>query len=525
MEVKTLINIIKQIGGLMLLKTTSRHSGEKFYLRKFCLIIISLALVSIHINAQNWWTQKSQIPTPRAAAPACVIDNKIYVIGGYSPSFGNFAVNEVYDPSTDTWQTKSPLPQARGYLSCAVVNGIIYAIGGGYPTATKRVDAYDPLTDTWTQKADMLSVRRSAQACVVDGMIYNIGGNHGVTQPSPACEAYDPLTDTWTAKTNMPAGGGNLAATVYNGFIYTFGGSNNSTWSPFSYVFEYNPQTDSWVQKQNMPTARFGMQACTYGNKIYLIGGGQSQNTALGTVEVYDPVNDTWEQGDNMPIISVFLTGAIVNDKIYVIGGTSNWTTGVLNVWEYSPPVIPVELTSFTATANGKEVTLYWTTATELNNHGFEIQRKALYGDFVTIAFVKGQGTTTQQNKYSFADKNLDEGKYSYRLKQIDYGGEFSYSSTVEVDVRMLDKFALDQNYPNPFNPSTTIGYVLQKRSNTKLTLLNALGEEIAILLNEEQDKGYHKVEFDGSKLTSGVYFYKLQGGNFVETKKMILLR
>jgi len=162
MEVKTLINIIKQIGGLMLLKTTSRHSGEKFYLRKFCLIIISLALVSIHINAQNWWTQKSQIPTPRAAAPACVIDNKIYVIGGYSPSFGNFAVNEVYDPSTDTWQTKSPLPQARGYLSCAVVNGIIYAIGGGYPTATKRVDAYDPLTDTWTQKADMLSVRRSA---------------------------------------------------------------------------------------------------------------------------------------------------------------------------------------------------------------------------------------------------------------------------------------------------------------------------------------------------------------------------
>src|SRR3972149_8603070 len=428
MEVKTLINIIKQIGGLMLLKTTSRHSGEKFYLRKFCLIIISLALVSIHINAQNWWTQKSQIPTPRAAAPACVIDNKIYVIGGYSPSFGNFAVNEVYDPSTDTWQTKSPLPQARGYLSCAVVNGIIYAIGGGYPTATKRVDAYDPLTD-------------------------------------------------------------------------------------------------SWVQKQNMPTARFGMQACTYGNKIYLIGGGQSQNTALGTVEVYDPVNDTWEQGDNMPIISVFLTGAIVNDKIYVIGGTSNWTTGVLNVWEYSPPVIPVELTSFTATANGKEVTLYWTTATELNNHGFEIQRKALYGDFVTIAFVKGQGTTTQQNKYSFADKNLDEGKYSYRLKQMDYGGEFSYSSTVEVDVRMLDKFALDQNYPNPFNPSTTIGYVLQKRSNTKLTLLNALGEEIAILLNEEQDKGYHKVEFDGSKLTSGVYFYKLQGGNFVETKKMILLR
>ena len=231
----------------MLLRTTSRHSGEKLHLRKFCLIIISLVLVSIQIIAQNGWTQKSQIPTPRAGACACVVDNKIYLIGGItgSPGYSDLAANEMYDPLTDTWTTKAPLPQARGYLSCAVVNGIIYAIGGGYPTATKRVDAYDPVTDTWTQKADMLSVRRSAQACVVDGIVYNIGGNHGATQPSLACEAYDPVTNTWTAKTNMPAGGGNLAATVYNDSIYTFGGSVNSTWSPFSYVFEYNPPTDS----------------------------------------------------------------------------------------------------------------------------------------------------------------------------------------------------------------------------------------------------------------------------------------
>src|SRR3989339_324548 len=178
----------------MSLRTTSRHSGEKFYLRKFWLTVISLVLVSIHINAQNGWTMKSQIPTQRAGACACVVDNKIYVIGGItgSPGYSDLAVNEVYDPSTDTWQTKSPLPQARGYLSCAVVNGIIYAIGGGYSTATtKRVDAYDP------------------------------------------------ATNTWTAKTNMPAGGGNLAATVYNDSIYTFGGSINSTWSPFSFVIEY----------------------------------------------------------------------------------------------------------------------------------------------------------------------------------------------------------------------------------------------------------------------------------------------
>ena len=175
--------------------------------------------------------------------------------------------------------------------------------------------------------------------------------------------------------------------------------------------------------------------------------------------------------------------------------------------------------------AKDQEVILNWSTATELNNYGFEIQRKTLGGDFATVAFVKGQGTTTQKNQYSFADKNLDEGKYFYRLKQMDYDGQFSYSQTVEVDIRSVDNYSLEQNFPNPFNPTTTIGYVLQEKGNAKLTLLNSLGEEIAVLVNQEQDKGYHKIEFDGSRLASGVYFYKLNAGTFIDTKKMILLR
>ena len=187
--------------------------------------------------------------------------------------------------------------------------------------------------------------------------------------------------------------------------------------------------------------------------------------------------------------------------------------------------MIPVELISFIATANGKEVTLVWSTATELNNQGFEVQRKFGSNDFVTIGSVKGNGTTTSPNHYSFVDKLIDVGKYFYRLKQIVFDGTFEYSKEIEVEVRVLDKFTLEQNYPNPFNPVTTIGYVLQEKSNAKVTILNSLGEEIAVLVNEEQDKGYHKVEFNGSKLTSGVYFYRLKAGEFISTKKMILLR
>jgi predicted GH43/DUF377 family glycosyl hydrolase len=219
----------------------------------------------------------------------------------------------------------------------------------------------------------------------------------------------------------------------------------------------------------------------------------------------------------------------LVGDTLYMWYGGSGgsgsnylWNIGLAKS-SFVP--VPVELTSFTASALGNEVALNWTTATELNNYGFEIQRKALGREFATVAFVKGQGTTTQQNQYSFLDKNLDEGKYFYRLKQMDYGGQFSYSQIVEVDVRTLDNYTLEQNYPNPFNPTTTIGYVLQEKSNAKLTLLNSLGEEIAVLVNEEQDKGYHKVEYNASTLVSGVYFYQLRAGSFIETKKMMLLR
>ena len=125
---------------------------------------------------------------------------------------------------------------------------------------------------------------------------------------------------------------------------------------------------------------------------------------------------------------------------------------------------VPVELTSFTAKANGKEVTLNWSTATELNNQGFEVQRKFGSNDFVTIGSVKGNGTTTSPNQYTYVDKLSDAGKYFYRLKQIDFGGKYEYSQTVEVNWSPFTTYKLEQNYPNPFNPTTTIGFGIASR-------------------------------------------------------------
>jgi len=140
------------------------------------------------------------------------------------------------------------------------------------------------------------------------------------------------------------------------------------------------------------------------------------------------------------------------------------------------------------------------------------------------IAFVEGYGTTTETHNYSYVDANLTAGKYLYRLKQIDFNGQYEYSDVVEVELIPV-QYALFQNYPNPFNPSTKITYTIPELSFITLKVYDVLGKEIATLVNEEKPAGNYEVEFDSSELTSGIYFYRLQAGSFVETKKMILLK
>jgi Ice-binding-like/Secretion system C-terminal sorting domain len=187
--------------------------------------------------------------------------------------------------------------------------------------------------------------------------------------------------------------------------------------------------------------------------------------------------------------------------------------------------VVPVELTSFTATSNGKEVILNWSTATELNNQLFEVQRSFEGNDFATIGFVYGKGTTTERQEYSYSDKNLTDGKYFYRLKQIDYLGSYEYSEVLEVDYRTFKSYLLEQNYPNPFNPATTIGFGIKEKSFVKVIILNSIGEEVAVVVNEEMESGFHTAEFNAANLPSGVYFYQLKAGEFTSMKKMILLK
>ena len=195
--------------------------------------------------------------------------------------------------------------------------------------------------------------------------------------------------------------------------------------------------------------------------------------------------------------------------------------------------IVPVELISFTASASGNDVLLNWSTASELNNKGFEIERSSVNGQWSLVGFVEGHGTTSEQQKYSYKDSSLTSGKYSYRLKQIDYDGSFKYSKEMEVDLSTPLKYLLEQNYPNPFNSTTTISYSIKTSGQVQLKVYDMLGTEVASLVNENQEAGNYSVTFNaaelprrsGSALTSGIYFYTLTSGNFMETKKLILLK
>jgi subtilisin family serine protease len=191
---------------------------------------------------------------------------------------------------------------------------------------------------------------------------------------------------------------------------------------------------------------------------------------------------------------------------------------------------IPVELTSFKVDVSRNDVLLEWSTATETNNNGFELQRAFLHDEFgkspfSPVIFIEGNGTTTETKDYFYSDKQLNPGVYYYRLKQIDLDGSFTFSQEISVEVSVPTEFSLMQNYPNPFNPMTTIEYSLAEQADVKLIIYSILGEHVATLINMTKNAGYHKYYLNSTGLPSGTYIYQIRAGNFVQSKKMMILK
>jgi len=249
-------------------------------------------------------------------------------------------------------------------------------------------------------------------------------------------------------------------------------------------------RTNLWVKSSGVPVSK--------------IDAGPVEATAVGISPV----------GLNAVGLRQFNTGQIV-----IVDGIR-----VSDSWSLAP--LPVELTSFSAIINDGNVLLNWATATEVDNYGFDIERKVLESRlWEKIGFIVGHGNSNSSNNYRFIDENIIAGECFYRLKQIDINGDYEYSDEIEVFVQAPTKFNLEQNYPNPFNPSTKINYSIPTNANVKLFVSNILGENIALLVDEFKEAGKYSVEFKAENLSSGIYFYQLQYGNESKIKKVLLIR
>jgi len=255
------------------------------------------------------------------------------------------------------------------------------------------------------------------------------------------------------------------------------------------------------------------------------------------------------KNGDTLSVDPyVVIDSVSVNVVAYIDSGRTPFTTYTYRVKAYSgtgeslysneattTTIIPVELTSFAASVGtDNQISVVWSTATELNNSGFNLERK-LDGEWQKVAFIEGKGTTTEKTEYSFVDKFKYEsfqGTIQYRLKQIDFDGTFSYSKVASVEVDFTPKeYTLFQNYPNPFNPSTTIKFALPFDSNVRIAVYNLLGEQVEVIFDQVKEVGYHNISWNASELASGVYIYTIEAKSldglqkFNSVKKMMLVK
>jgi hypothetical protein len=295
-------------------------------------------------------------------------------------------------------------------------------------------------------------------------------------------------------------------------------------------VFIQNESGNLKFGLSNSTTATMGTTNFSYGTTYlvfvkYTINTGGTDECKLWVFSTGVPLSEL--AAGTPEVTNTSTSGQDVIDAIALRQGSTSYSAAidgirVSTIWD---ELVPVELTSLTAVSNGSNVLLNWSTASELNNAGFNVQRSIAGNEFTTIGFVPGYGTTTEAKTYRFVDANLLGGSYTYRLRQVDFNGTFSYSNEINVDVEALLNFELAQNYPNPFNPSTTINFSIPQSSKVTLKIFNTLGQEVSTLINQDMESGVHKINFDASELNSGVYFYRLDVGSFSEVKKLTLIK
>lgn len=417
-------------------------------------------------------------------APKCYIDG-IRVGTGWGAVLGNPQYNSNYSIATGNYNNVSVLSNNLSLNGNVTVRGILNFTGGKVTLGANNLTM---------NSTTGITGYNSSKYIVTDGagkLTINNVGNSEVTFPIGTATSYNPvyITNSGTAD--------NFSANVKAGFTNAPPDSTKAIYREWNISEATTGGSDAKL--------RFQFNAADIGSQFVL--------------------NNAYSVGH--------YEGALwVGKEATLTGSDYPYTIDVSGITSFSPYAVgnqgamPVSLKSLTSNVAGRNINLKWVTSEEINNAGFDVERKQAQGEYVKVGFVKGSGTVTSAKSYEFTDRNLMSGKYSYRLKQIDNNGNFEYFNlTGDAVVGVPVKFDLSQNYPNPFNPATKINFDLPKDSKLSLKLYDMLGREVSTLVNEFRTAGYYTVDFNASSLSSGIYFYRLLAGEFSAVKKLVVIK
>jgi hypothetical protein len=455
--------------------------------------------------------------------PPCPIDPPS------NPSPANGATNIPITGNTATWTNGAGATQIEVWFD----GSIVYS---GTPITSFSLAPYEPLSYSTTYG---WQIKGKNDSCTVAGPAWTFTTVQDPNLVIDTVDVYPQNSNYWTGTCNassktqvslVNAGGANVGWMAFD--ISSI--PNNATINSIEFHgYLYNNAWPYWsITPMGSVNPVTGGASAIYSqvSNNYLEGTAYSYNVESGTLantwltralETTAPADMQSALAQDWFAIGIVEWEFSASYYVYFQGWAEANKPYLKVYYQYS---VPVELTSFTANQNNDIVELSWITATETNNQGFEVQRSN-GGEFETIAFVEGHGTTTEVQAYSYSDKNVTEGSYNYRLKQIDFDGTFEYSNVVEVDISSPAVYALEQNYPNPFNPSTTIKYSIAEDGYVKLSVYNMLGEEVTTIVNNLQKAGRYEVNFNASGLSSGVYVYRIEAGNYTASKKLMLMK
>ena len=472
------------------------------------------------VNGGTKWATKTITDAAYTNYSIEAIDsNTAWVAGNNATSGVDMKIWKTTDGGA-TWA--SQYGNANGFVNGVrffdANNGVAYADPDPYPSGTWEIVTTTNGGTNWTRVAPANYPPADATngEFGAAGSIYTVGnkvwfaGYSGVAGTPTSIYRSGDKGLTW-AKSDVTMYAGKSTST----YMAFYDANNGMVVALDSTVGKTTDGGATWTMSKG-PNVMRGITGAANSYEFLVVG-------SLGKIHYTANMGANWVQLTT-PVTSTLYSVTAGNGKAWAVGAN-----GVVLTFSWSP--LPVELAAFTATANNGEVALRWSTATELNNRGFEVEKSFNGSEFVTVGFVQGKGTTTEANQYSFNDRVADAGKYTYRLKQVDLDGTFAYSSEINVDVTNPVEFALEQNYPNPFNPSTEIKFSVASESNVRLVVYNVLGEVVASLVNEVRAAGAHTVNFNAAALPSGSYVYEISAAplngqqEFRSVKKMSLVK